>query len=73
MDYKYWVRHGASDSFFAAKDKEEAESIASTFNRLSIEYGSEPNSTVEIDNDCDFHKEEMARRETEGDEFYFMP
>lgn len=70
---KYWVVHGGSDSYFAARDAKDAAELVTMFNKIAMEYDMPPTSRAEIAEDLDFHRDEIERRNKEGDEFYFMP
>lgn len=74
-DYKYWIVHGGSDSYFAAKDANDAWCIVQEMNRISLEYDLPPTSKVEVCSKEEYeqHQVELSKREHEGDEFYFTP
>lgn len=73
--YKYWAIHGGSDSYFAAKDVNDAWELVKMFNEISIEYGLVPSSKVEVVNDESLkdHAESLAERLEVGDEEYLQP
>lgn len=75
---RLWIVHGGSDSYFAAKDAEDAWKIVQEMNNISMECGMYPTSKVEVICSQDkeqnkHHQDELERREAEGDEFYFIP
>lgn len=77
-EFKYWIVHGGSDSYFAARDVNDAWKVVQEMNNISLEYGNAPTSKVEVvhmsdESEIKLHDEELKRRDKEGDEFYFMP
>lgn len=77
-ELKFWIVHGGSDSYFAARDANDAWEVVQEMNKISLEYNMPPTSKVEVvnsymRNDFDVHEEELRRRDLEGDEMYFQP
>ncbi|AUS01597.1 hypothetical protein NVP1287O_24 [Vibrio phage 1.287.O._10N.286.55.C7] len=78
MDNKFWIVHGGSDSYFAARGASDAWKVVQEMSNIAMEYEMYPTSKVEVvDNrnkdDIELHSVELKRRDKEGDEFYFMP
>ncbi|MBY8037742.1 hypothetical protein KW456_04745 [Vibrio fluvialis] len=74
-DYKYWIVHGGSDSYFAARDVNDAWKVVQEMNNIALEYDLPPTSKVEVcsKDEYETHQDELEKRDKEGDEWYFMP
>lgn len=75
MKLKYWAVHGGSDSYFAAKNFDDANELVAMFNSIAEEYGSPQSSRVEIahSNDIEEHNIELSKRIKVGDAEYLNP
>lgn len=74
---KYWIVHGGSDSYFAARNAIDAWDCVKEMNAIAMEYGSPPTSKVEVvgtsEADIAHHDECIEKRNSEGDADYFQP
>lgn len=72
---KYWAVHGGSDSYFAAKNKADAEELVTMFNSVAKEYGFPESSRIEVVSECewDAYLEALAERLFLGDKQYLIP
>jgi|UPI0004080412 hypothetical protein len=72
---KYWAVHGGSDTWFAAKSKDDANELVSMFNSIAKEYGNPESSrvvAVEESELASYHME-LSTRLTVGDAEYLNP
>lgn len=77
-DYKYWIVHGGTDSYFAAYSANDAWQQVKIMNQILLECDLPPTSKVEVVNKYNIdenhhHIEELKKRDNIGDVDYFSP